>query len=181
MYFTDWGTSSIQAVSPGGAVTTLAGGATTGSANGTGSAAQFNFPSGLAIDGAGNLYVADTLNSLIRKVTPAGVVTTLAGGAPHFQDGTGTAAGFGQPKNLTIDATGNLYVADQVQTAVRKVTPAGVVTTVATTPVFASQYGLTPPPGAVLLPVLTTSTTFAITANDTLIVPIGCALEKTGL
>ena len=181
VYFTDWGTSSIQAVSPGGAVTTLAGGATTGSANGTGSAAQFNFPSGLAIDGAGNLYVADTLNSLIRKVTPAGVVTTLAGGAPHFQDGTGTAAGFGQPKNLTIDATGNLYVADQVQTAVRKVTPAGVVTTVATTPVFASQYGLTPPPGAVLLPVLTTSTTFAITANDTLIVPIGCALEKTGL
>src|SRR5262249_36620289 len=87
-----------------------------GSADGTATAARFSTPYGLAVDTAGNVYVADWGNSNIRKVTPAGVVSTLAGlaGAPGSTDGTGSAARFAGPDGLALDGVGNLYVADGV-------------------------------------------------------------------
>ncbi len=113
--------------------TTLAGQPSMGSADGTGSAARFASPFGVAVDGAGNVYVADTGNNTIRKVTPAGVVTTLAGlmGSPGSADGTGSAARFSGPSGVAVDSAGNVFVADLWNCAVRKVTPAGVVTTLA--------------------------------------------------
>ena len=127
-------THTIRKVTPGGVVTTLAGLAgSSGSADGTGSAAQFNYPSGVAVDSAGNVYVADNDNDTIRKVTPAGVVTTLAGlaGSSGSADGTGSAARFNGPADVAVDSAGNVYVADQNNYTIRKVTPGGVVTTLA--------------------------------------------------
>ena len=95
--------------------------------------ARFRAPTGLAFDGAGNLYVADTGNNTIRKITPAGTVSTLAGiaspGSYQFIDGPGAAARFGAPEGLTVDAAGNIYVGDRANNLIRKVTPAGQVTT----------------------------------------------------
>jgi sugar lactone lactonase YvrE len=107
-----------------------------GTANGQGTIALFQTPSGIAVDSAGNVYVADTGNSVIRKITPAGLVSTLAGtpGIIGGQDGTGAAAQFGAPTGIAADAGGNLYVADSFLNTIRKVTPAGVVTTIAGTP-----------------------------------------------
>ena len=137
VYVADSGNNAIRKVAPGGAVTTLAGkvppmgspNSTAGSADGTGSAAQFDGPAGIAVDRAGNLYVADTNNFEVRKVTPSGVVTTLAGLAGNIGgvDGTGSAARFYQPTGVAVDGAGNIYVADAF--LIRKVTPAGVVTT----------------------------------------------------
>jgi len=113
-------------------VSTLAGSGAAGFANGTGTAASFNFPSGVVVDAAGNVFVSDAGNNAIRKITPAGLVTTFAGsGMPGAADGNGLAASFNQPAALAIDAAGNLYVADEGNNLVRKVTPAGVVSTIA--------------------------------------------------
>jgi sugar lactone lactonase YvrE len=83
-----------------------------GTADGTGSIARFNYPYGIAADGSGNLYVADQLSHTIRKVTPAGVVTTFAGSPGNFgsTDGSGSAARFNRPAGLAMDGSGNLYV-----------------------------------------------------------------------
>ncbi len=125
---------AIRKVTPAGVVTTLAGlGGTSGSADGTGSAARFYAIRGIGIDTAGNLYVADTGNCTIRKVTPAGVVTTVAGlaGSSGSTEGTGSAARFYNPEDVTADASGNLYVADAGNDKIRKITAGGVVTTLA--------------------------------------------------
>ncbi|MCH1463187.1 MAG: hypothetical protein L7U46_04820, partial [Candidatus Nanopelagicales bacterium] len=120
--------------SPVGTVTTFAGGAQ-GSADGTGADARFNSPPGVAVDGGGNVYVADYNNHTIRKITPAGVVTTLAGtaGSSGSADGTGADARFYYPWGVAVDGDGNVYVADENNHAIRKITPAGVVTTLAGT------------------------------------------------
>ncbi len=104
----------------------------TGTNDDTGVAARFYSPVGVAADKAGNVYVADYLNSTIRMVTSAGVVSTLAGraGFPGTNDGTGTGARFSNPTGLALDAAGNIYVADSPH--IRKVTAAGVVTTLPT-------------------------------------------------
>ncbi|MFZ9681825.1 MAG: matrixin family metalloprotease [Cephaloticoccus sp.] len=134
VYIADATNHVIRAVDASNNVTTLAGAAgSSGSADGTGGSARFNYPSGIAVDAAGNVYVADTTNNLIRKVTSGGVVTTLAGvvGVSGWQDGTGSGALFNQPQGLASDSAGNLYVADTGNSAVRKITPAGLVTTLA--------------------------------------------------
>lgn len=104
-----------------------------GMADGVGAAARFDEPNGVAVDAAGNVYVADTQNHTIRKITPQGVVTTLAGraGVPGWDDGSGAAARFYYPDRLAADATGNVYVT--THNAVRKITPTGTVTTLAGT------------------------------------------------
>lgn len=128
---------TIRKITPDGEVSTFAGAIDlSGSADGTGAAARFNFPYGLAIDRADNLYVADRNNCMIRKITPAGTVTTLAG-SPNiigFADGTGAAAQFSGPEGVAVDNAGNVYVADFYNCTIRKVTPAGVVTTLAGMP-----------------------------------------------
>ncbi len=121
------------------AVSTLAGTTgTSGFVNGTGSAAQFRFtnPCGAAVDSTGNVFVADALNNVIRKITPAGVVSTFAGstsGTAGNGDGTGTAAFLSSPLGVTIDGADNLYVADSGNHAIRMITSTGVVTTLAGT------------------------------------------------
>jgi Dockerin type I domain/NHL repeat len=136
VYVADEGNNTIRKITPAGVVTTLAGTAgSSGSADGTGSAARFYYPSGVAVDGSGNVYVADELNHTIRTITPAGVVTTLAGTALSYgsADGTGSAARFRYPSGVAVDGSGNVYVADEGNSTIRKITPAGVVTTLAGT------------------------------------------------
>jgi streptogramin lyase len=138
IYVADSFNSTIRKVTPAGVVTTLAGLAgVPGSADGTNSAARFNEANGVAVDTNGNVYVADWGNHTIRKVTPVGtnwVVTTLAGkaGHPGLLNGTGTNAEFDYPNGVAVDTNGNVYVADTANAAIRKVTPAGVVTTLST-------------------------------------------------
>jgi sugar lactone lactonase YvrE len=118
----------IHKITPKGEVSILAG-SRMGFADGQGSAARFFFPNGIAIDAASNLYVADTRNHRIRKVTPKGKVSTLAGsGEDGFADGQGSAARL-NPRSIAIDAAGNLYVADTGNHRIRKVTPKGKVST----------------------------------------------------
>ena len=136
VYVADFSSDTIRKITPAGVVTTLAGTAGNfGSLDGTGSAASFNRPTGVAVDASGNVFVADTYNHVIRKITPAGVVTTLAGlaGSSGSTDGTGAAARFFFPAGLTVDGNGNVYVADTTNSTIRKITAAGVVTTLAGT------------------------------------------------
>jgi DNA-binding beta-propeller fold protein YncE len=118
-------------------VGTMAGQSAAGHTDGLGGSAKFNRPAGLAVDGSGNVYVADYLNHRIRKITSTGVVTTFAGPAAGVSvahgtlDGTGSTARFNAPQDLVFDATGNLYVSDTDNHLLRKITPAGVVTTIA--------------------------------------------------
>jgi len=140
LYVADTVNCTIREMTPGGVVTTLAGLAgCTGTNDGMGSAARFNYPNGVAVDSAGNLYVADTGNHTIREVTPVGtnwVVKTLAGlaGNTGSGDGTNSAARFNGPGGVAVDSAGNLYVADSENHTIREVTPVGmnwVVTTLA--------------------------------------------------
>ncbi len=140
-FVADGGNNVIRKITPDGVVTTLAGLAgSAGNVDGAGSAARFSNPAGIAVDSLGNLYVSDFGNNTIRKVTPAGVVTTLAGDPTvnHFiglggahADGTGSAAQFHAPEGITIDSSGIIYVADSMNGLIRRVTPAGAVTTLA--------------------------------------------------
>jgi streptogramin lyase len=127
---------AIRKVTTNGVVTTFAGQlGVAGTANGTGIAAQFNSPSGLAFDQSGNLFVSDTGNSTIRKITPAGAVTTFAGvaGSSAFLDGAAGMALFNSPLGIAVWTNGNIFIADSGNHCIRKIS-GGVVTTFAGTP-----------------------------------------------
>jgi len=134
LFISDSGNSTIRKVTAAGVATTVAGSAgNVGSTDGNAQNALFNQPGGIAVDNAGNLYVADTQNNTIRKVTAAGIVSTLAGSAGQAgqADGAGTNARFNQPWGVALDPAGNLYVADTGNDTVRKISPSGIVTTLA--------------------------------------------------
>ena len=146
VYVTDGEASTVRKISANGAVTTLAGTpGMRGTTNGVGAAASFTAPNGLTVDGDGNVYVvdgsykvSDLFNTLlysntVRKITPSGVVTTLAGtaGTPGDADGVGTAASFGNPSSISADREGSLYVTDEGNHTIRKITRTGAVTTIA--------------------------------------------------
>ncbi len=132
LYVADGGNNnSIRKIDLAGVGTTFAG-SEEGYAEGAGTAAAFNTPSGLAIDAAGNLYVADTGNNAIRKITPQGVVSTLAGdGLAGDKDGKGAAAQFNGPIGVAVDAAGVVYVSDTYNDRIRRIAPNGDVTTIA--------------------------------------------------
>ena len=135
LYVAD-GASTIRKISPSGAVTTFAGTANApGNVNGTGAAARFSTPRGLGIDGAGNIYIADTNNDIIRAITAAGSVSTLAGSPqPQSADATGVSARFNFPNSVAADLAGNVYVADLLNHTIRKITSLGIVSTFAGMP-----------------------------------------------
>ncbi|MEB3195959.1 MAG: NHL repeat-containing protein [Candidatus Sericytochromatia bacterium] len=131
LYVTDSQQHRIRRIDLNGVMTTLAGSIFPGNLDGTGAAAQFNSPRGLAFDASATLYIADTNNHRIRKVSPTGVVTTWAGSSMGNTNGTGTLAQFANPHGLVVDASGTVYVADSVNHLIRRITPAGVVSTFA--------------------------------------------------
>ncbi len=132
VYVSDTNNNRIRKITSAGVVTTFAGSGTATFLNGTGTNASFNSPRGIVIDASSNIYIADTFNHCIRKITSAGVVSTFAGsGNATFSDGTGSSAGFNTPYGINMDVFGNFYVADYNNNRIRKITSAGVVTTIA--------------------------------------------------
>lgn len=148
IYVADTGNDTIRKITPGGVVTTLAGmPRASGTNDGIGSAARFHSPFALGVDTNGNVYVADTYNSTIRKVTQSGVVTTVAGlgGFSGTNDATGSAARFDYPQGVAVDDASNIYVADTDSDTIRKITSDGSVSTIAG---FPGARGLVNQPGA---------------------------------
>jgi glucose/arabinose dehydrogenase len=136
VYVADWNNDVIRKINPVGRVTLLAGGIGPGLKNAQGGSALFYLPRGIALDAANNLYVADSYNNMIRKITPGGMVTTVAGKvqkgkAKIMADGPGAAATFFRPSGVAADKQGNIYVADMGSGRIRKITQAGMVSTLA--------------------------------------------------
>lgn len=120
---------AIEMLTPQGALSVLAGGVNNfGESDGTGSQASFSAANGLAVDSGGNVYVADTYNSRIRMIAPGGVVTTIAGNYFGYADGYGAAALFAEPRSISVDGSGNLYVADDVNGLIRMISGHQVTT-----------------------------------------------------
>lgn len=131
LYVSDHSNHSIRKITPRGIVSTYAGTGQAGAMDGPRLRSTFNHPYGLALDADGNLYVGDVANHRIRKISPDGSVTTLAGHRKGFSDRTGDLAMFDHPYGVAVDAGGNVYVADSYNNRIRKITPDGVTTTVA--------------------------------------------------
>ncbi len=142
IYVADVDNNVIRKINAAGIVSTFAGSGQGGADDGLGKAASFYRPVGIAVDAAGNVYVGDSGNALIRKITPAGLVSTYAGvrSNPGMVDGPAKSATFIAPFGLATDALGNVYVADVNGNNIRKVDPSGNVTTIAGGSVFA-QFG----------------------------------------
>ena len=190
-FVSDSNDNVIRKVTTAGVVTTFAGGGSPGGSaigfvDGQGTAAMFSAPFGLAIDVADNIYVADYNNQAIRKISATGAVTTLAGGGPSkpgLVDGTGSAALFADPRRLAMGTGGVLYVADQngdssgvsagggLSGAIRQVTAAGVVTTIAAQASLHSASGLQLDGGLGAI---------GTDSSGALIMAYGCAVEKIG-
>lgn len=143
LFVVEFNAHAISKISASGNVSILAGGNQSGLVNGLGTAASFNHPVDAAIDASGNLYIADKDNYCIRKITPAGMVSTFVGGPGGYQDGAGTGARFNRPTGVAFDAASNLYVTDFYNNRIRKVSPVGVVTTFAGTGSHGSMDGNT--------------------------------------
>jgi sugar lactone lactonase YvrE len=126
----------IRKVTQGGVINTVAGNGTRGYSGdyGPATSAQFSNPTGVAVDSSGNLFIADTGNDRIRKVTPDGVISTVAGNGTYGYSGDGgpaTSAQLYSPSSVAVDSAGNLFIADVNNNLIRKVTPGGVISTVA--------------------------------------------------
>ena len=134
----------IRKIDTDGNVTTFAGSGSPGSSDGQGIAASFNEPWGLTVDSLGNVYVADTKNNKIRKITPSGYVTTLAGaGSFGIKDSPNhLIATFGNPTGVAVDRDGNIYVGGHLSHLIRKIEPNGEVTTLAGNRSYPNNYGL---------------------------------------
>jgi sugar lactone lactonase YvrE len=137
LYIADAGNNDIRKVTPAGIISTVAGVLSAGGYSGDGGAAtgaQLNLPGGVAVDGSGNFYIADTLNQRVRKVTSAGIISTVAGDGTSGYGGDGGSAMSAElswPNGVALDAAGNLYIADTQNSRVRRVTAAGTISTVA--------------------------------------------------
>ena len=131
LYICDHGNHAIRKITPAGVVTTLAGSGLPGKVDGTGTAALFKFPAGISVDSTGYVYVADTDNQVLRKISPAGVVTTIAGSGIGSADGVGTLATFNNPKDVAVDSSGNVYVVDRGNHTIRKGSVTASTTSVA--------------------------------------------------
>lgn len=133
IFVTDTGNNAVRKIA-GGKVYTFSGNGTAGYADGSAAAARFNTPSGIAVDKDDNLFIADTMNNVIRKITPNGTVTTFAGNtAGGYKDGKLTEALFNEPSDLAFDKSGNLFIVDSGNQVIRKLDTAGNVTTIAGT------------------------------------------------
>ncbi len=135
LYVADFQNRRVRQVNAAGTITTLAGHPALGD-GGPATRASLTSPYNMAADGNGNLFIADTRDNLVRKVDASGNISTYAGtGSPAYSGDAGpaTSAGIGDPYGVTLDAAGNLYIADFLSSRVRRVTPAGVITTVAGT------------------------------------------------
>lgn len=131
LYVGDVRNHAIRRIAPDGMVTTLAGGQK-GFSDRDGTVARFNHPHGIAVDFMDNIYVADAYNNRVRKITPRGDVSTLAGnGNDGFLDGTGAEAELYVPVGIVVGPRGNIYVADEGNSSIRKITPEGIVSTLA--------------------------------------------------
>lgn len=137
LFIADQLNNCIRKMTSNGIVSTFAGIAgTPGFIDGQGLTAQFANPFGMTIDKDDNIIVADYGNNRIRKITPSGVVSTIAGGSGGYADGIGTAAKFNGPVGVTVDVLNNIYVTDQNNNKIRKITPSGNVTTLTSTETY---------------------------------------------
>jgi len=142
LYVADADNHRIRRVSPDGTVTTVAGSGQAGTRDGPATTAQFLYPTGVAADQTGALYVADRGAHTIRKITSRGVVSTLAGtGLPGYTDGMGSIAQFHDPMTVVVDRSGRLFVADSGNHAIRMIMPGGRVSTVAGSPLAGAVDG----------------------------------------
>lgn len=132
LYVADAGNNLIRKIAPDRAVTTFAGSGRSGFTNGVGTSVAFTTPSNMVFDALGNLYLGERGNDSIRKITPEGVVSTFAGaGVAGYYDGVASIARFSDPSGMVFDKYGNMYVADRINNAIRKISPNGMVTTIA--------------------------------------------------
>ncbi len=132
VFVVDEGNNRIRKISPAGSVTTVAGTGVQGFLDGAVTDAQFNFPFGITLDASGNIYISDLGNLRIRKISTAGSVSTLAGsGRTGYKDGDAGTAEFGSTMGLSVDSSGNVFVADGNNFVIRKITPSGTVSTLA--------------------------------------------------
>jgi len=132
IYITDSGNDQVKKITPAGIISVFAGSGLPGAADGIGTAASFNRPTGMAIDAKGNIYVADSDNNMIREITPAGQVSTVAGnGKKDYHDGLGPEVSFANPSSVIVDALGNIFVVDTDNNRIREIQAGGYVLTFA--------------------------------------------------